>query len=349
MANILSQDEIDALLGAMERGELVDEDEESSEGKSSKVEAYNFRRPNLISREKLRGFNSMHDQFLRQFQQNLSLLMRTNVEVNIVSIDQIIYQEFISSLDEVTHMMLFGLDPLPGSAVLEIKLSLVYGLIDLLLGGQGDVETEVRDMTEIERAIIEPFMILLQDQIETVWNEVYEITFRKLRNETDPEMVQSAPAEAPMVIVTLAIKVGNASGVINVGYPLPMVQSLLSSMDSKDWENDNYYGKVAPKNYRMDILSVISDMPIPMKVNLGEIDMMGEDLYELEQGDILVLNKKVSENLVLEVGGEPFSKVVPGKVGKSLAVKAVKSAGAEQYKALESLLGTEQLAKTKPM
>ena len=273
--------------------------------------------------------------------------MRSNVEVNIVSIDQIIYQEFISSLDEVTHMMLFGLDPLPGSAILEIKLSLVYGLIDLLLGGQGDVETEVRDMTEIERAIIEPFMLLLQDQIEMVWNEVYEIKFRKLRTETDPEMVQSAPAEAPMVIVTLAIKVGNASGVINVGYPLPMVQSLLSSMDSKDWENDNYYGKVAPKNYRMDILSVISDMPIPMKVNLGEIEMMGEELYDLDTGDILVLNKRVSDTLTLEVGGQDFYKVVPGKIGKTIAVKSIKNPDTDQYKVIEDLLGTDQLNKTK--
>lgn len=346
MANILSQDEIDALLGAMERGELVDEEEETPEGRKSKIDLYNFRRPNLISREKLRGFNSMHDQLLRQFQQNLSLLMRSNVEVNIVSIDQIIYQEFISSLDEVTHMMLFGLDPLPGSAVLEIKLSLVYGLIDLLLGGQGDVETEIRDMTEIERAIIEPFMILLQDQIEMVWNEVYEIKFRKLRSETDPEMVQSAPAEAPMVIVTLAIKVGNASGVINVGYPLPMVQSLLSSMDSKDWENDNYYGKVAPKNYRMDILSVISDMPIPLKVNLGEIDMMGDDLYQLEKGDVLVLNKRVADTLTLQIGGEPFYKVKPGKVGKTIAVKSIKNPEIDRYQVIEDLLG-EDLSQTK--
>ena len=99
MANILSQDEIDDLLGAMERGELIDE--ESEEKSQKKIENFNFRRPTLIAGDRLRGFNAMHDQLIRKVQGSLTLLMRTNLDVNIASTDQIIFQEFVKSMDSV--------------------------------------------------------------------------------------------------------------------------------------------------------------------------------------------------------------------------------------------------------
>ena len=303
MSNILSQDEIDELLGAMERGE-IDLENEGGEGSGSKrIENYNFRRPNLISREKLRGFNSMHEQLARQMQTSLQLLMRSKVEVSVASVDQIVYQEYIKTMGQISHLLLFSMEPLPGSAIFEVKLPLAYGIVDMLLGGKGDVETEVRMMTEIETAIFEPFVNNVNEQIEGVWSEVVRgIGHKVMRYESDPEMIQSAPAEAPMVVVSFVVKAGNANGVLNVGYPLPMVQSLLSSVDSKNWENSNYYGKTIPKDYRRDILNCVAEVNVILQAELGRVDLTSGEFHSLSEGDVLILDRKYSELLELKVG-----------------------------------------------
>lgn len=341
MANILSQDEIDDLLGAMERGELIDE--ESEEKSQKKIENFNFRRPTLIAGDRLRGFNAMHDQLIRKVQGSLTLLMRTNLDVNIASTDQIIFQEFVKSMDSVTLIRMFTMDPLPGSAIMEIKLPLAYGVVDMLLGGQGGVETEVRRMTEIENAILEPFLSALEEQLASVWREVVDINFKVVRTETDPEMVQTAPSEAPMVVVTMVIKVGQANGIISIAYPLPMVQQLLNRLDSKNWESDNYYGKLEEKNYRLDLMTAVSQLELPFRVNLGQVEVTSNEFVELEVGDLLVLNSKYNDLLTTWVGDLRFGHCKPGRVGKALGVKMVKTSMPDKIGVLRELAKPEEL------
>ena len=343
MASILSQDEIDALLTAMQKGELdLDAQDKDSDG-SDQVEIYNFRRPNLISKERLRGFNSMHEQLVRQVQSGLSLLMRSNLEVSIASIDQILYQEFVKMMDRTTHIELFTMEPLPGTGVMEFKLPLIYGVLDLLLGGKGDVQTEVRIMTEIEHSVIEPFLQVITENVAGVWNEVVEGSFTTVRTESDPEMVQSAPAEAPMVVVTVVCKIGNASGLINIAYPLPMVQTLLNGLDARSFTATGYYGKSIPKDYRKDIVSVLADMPLPVSVDLGRLSMTSRELESLAVGDVVILGTRTGEPLTLSVGRDSFCTVRPGRSGRKLAVKILENAEAKtRLDLIEKLLGSPQ-------
>lgn len=339
MANILSQDEIDDLLGAMERGELIDEVEDDNNKK--KIESFNFRRPNLIAGDKLRGFNAMHDQFVRKIQGSLTLLMRANVDVNIASTDQIIFQEFVKSMDTVTLIRLFTMDPLPGTAIMEIKLPLAYGVVDMLLGGRGGVETEVRRMTEIEYAILEPFMTGMEEQLSAVWKEVVDINFNVTRTETDSEMVQTAPSEAPMVVVTMVMKIGQANGIISIAYPLPMVQQLLNKLDSKNWEGDNYYGKLEEKNYRLDLMTAVSQLELPLNVELGNVQLTSNELKSLDVGDVLILNKKFNNLLDVKVGNMKFADGRPGRIGRKLGVKLIKSEKESSVNNLRNLMQSE--------
>ena len=339
MANILSQDEIDDLLGAMERGELVDEVEDDSNKR--KIESFNFRRPNLIAGDKLRGFNAMHDQFIRKIQGSLTLLMRANIELNIASTDQIIFQEFVKSMDSVSLIRLFTMEPLPGTAIVEIKLPLAYGVVDMLLGGQGGVETEVRRMTEIEFAILEPFLANIEEQLASVWKEVVDVDFNVTRTETDSEMVQTAPSEAPMVVVTMVMKLGQANGIISVAYPLPMVQQLLNRLDSKNWEGDNYYGKLEEKNYRLDLMTAVSQLELPVYAELGNVPLTSYELQSLKVGDMLILDKKYSDLLNLNVGGKKYAVGRPGKIGRAMGLKLVNNHKEDSVKSLAGLLTSE--------
>ena len=238
---------------------------------------------------------------------------------------------------------MFTMDPLPGSAIMEIKLPLAYGVVDMLLGGQGGVETEVRRMTEIENAILEPFLSALEEQLASVWREVVDINFKVVRTETDPEMVQTAPSEAPMVVVTMVIKVGQANGIISIAYPLPMVQQLLNRLDSKNWESDNYYGKLEEKNYRLDLMTAVSQLELPFRVNLGQVEVTSNEFVELEVGDLLVLNSKYNDLLTTWVGDLRFGHCKPGRVGKALGVKMVKTSMPDKIGVLRELAKPEEL------
>ncbi len=339
MANILSQDEIDDLLSAMERGELVEEAKQD-DGKT-KINTFNFRRPNLIAGDKMRGFNAIHDQLIRKIQGSLTLLMRSNVDVNIASTDQIIYQEFVKSMDSITLIRLFTMEPLPGTAIMEIKLPLAYGVVDMFLGGKGGVETEARRMTEIEYAIFEPFLVSFEEQISLVFKEVVDINFKVTRTETDAEMVQTAPSEAPMVVVTMVVKVGQANGLVSIAYPLPMVQNLLTSIDTKNWAGDNYYGKTDEKNYKFDLMTAVSLLEMNFCVELGTVTLTSREFENLEVGDVLILDKKFNQNLDVTVGNKRYGVCRPGKIGKKLAVKLIKSEKENSMNALKGLIESE--------
>jgi flagellar motor switch protein FliM len=255
--NILTQDEVDALLNAVDQGELFTEDDAGAahtpEGHT--VSNYSFRRPHLITREQLRGVTNLHDDFAREFQSSLSISLQTAVDIRRVSAEQQQYNEFVFSLSDVTHITLFSMDPLPGKGVLELNLSLVFGIVDLFLGGEGDVESAIRKPTEVELAIIEPVVGRLFACLAEAIGLVLPVDIQPERVESSPEYVQAAPLDAPVVVLAFDVRIGLANGIINLCYPVPMVQSLLRELQGRTGQLDNYYGKVRPVDSRRQMLA----------------------------------------------------------------------------------------------
>lgn len=323
MAKILSQDEVDALMGAMDRGDLPAE----GEGQTSAADAgptvlgYDFRRPNLITREQLRGFTTIHEDFARELQSNLAIMLRTNVGISLVSCEQQLYREFVFSLSEITHAVLFTVEPLPGTAALEINLSLVFGFVDLLVGGKGDVETSVRKLTAVEVAILEPLTAMFFSRLSQAWRSVMPVDVQTGRSESSPEYIQAAPNDAPVVVLTFDIKIAQASGIINLCYPLPMVQNLLKELHGKSGQLDNYYGKFRPEDFHRQILTALLEVPVRTRVGLGNAVVRLDDWLSLEPGDVLVLNSRPEDTVKVTVENEPLFKGVVGRLHRQLGVK----------------------------
>lgn len=342
MANILSQNEVDELLGAVERGDAIGEGENGEGGQGAQtVEEYNFRRPNLITRDQLRGFTNIHDEFSRELQSSLSIFLRTNVSLNLVSADQQQYNEFVFSLSEVTHMVLFGVDPLPGMAVLEINLPLVFGIVDLLLGGEGDVETSIRKLTEVEIAIIKPIIEMAFKRLSGAVKSVVDVTVQPGRAESSPEYVQAAPSDAPVVVLTFDAKIGLANGIINICYPLPLVQALLKELQGKAGQLDNYYGKTSPEESRRKIMTAFLDVPLPATAWLGDALIRTKDLMKLSVGDVLILNKEIMDPLDVYVSKELAFKARPGVSEGMLGVKIYKRVEHTQENVVDTLFINE--------
>jgi len=319
MPNILNQDEIDSLLGAMERGEIDQFAEEKKEERF--IADYNFRRPNLITKDQLRNFQTIHETFAKEMVSNLALYLRTGVEFNLVSTEQQQYGEFISSLSNITLCVVFSAEPLPGVAVIEVNLSLVFGVVDMLLGGQGDIETEIRVPTEIEVAIMDPFIERILEKLQACWTSLMNVKLKKERHESDPEYIQAAPPDAPVVVLAFDSKIGFANGIVNICYPLPMIQEVNEHLDHVSDDRDNYYGRKADKNTRKQVLESLMNVPMPMSVALGDARIRGRDLMDLKPGDIIMLDKSISEPVNVSISGRPMFLARPGKLKDQVAVK----------------------------
>jgi len=320
MPNILSQDEIDSLLGAMERGE-IDESAVKEQVGSLSIADYNFRRPNLITKEQLRNFNTVHETLAKEMESALALMLRNSTEFSLVSTEQQQYGEFIGSLSNVSHSVVFTADPLPGMAIVEVNLALVFGVVDMLLGGQGNVETEIRIPTDIEVAIIHPFIEKLLEKLAFCWNSFIDVDLKVKRTESNPEYIQAAPVDAPVVVLAFDAKIGNANGIINICYPLPMIQAANDELDSGSGQMDSYYGKKDDDGSRSSLIRNVLDIPMPISVELGTASVRGSQLSHLQPGDVIVLDQLLNSPLTMYVSGRPVFNVYPGKGKEGLVVR----------------------------
>ncbi len=254
------------------------------------------------------------------------MLVRNNVDITLVSADQALYNEFIISLSDITHIILFGMRPFPGVVILELNLALVFGLVDLLLGGKGDVETESRKLSEVELAITEPFVKTFLDQLQLALQKIAPVTAKFERIESSPEYVQAAPADAPMIVITFDVKIGLANGIVNLCYPMPMVQKMVEKISGLALQSDAYYGiSEETSQQKNKIKEAAANIPLDLRVELGDARIRASDLLSLNPGDIILLNQKITEPAVVTIENEPIFFAKPVRKRNQLAVKLLRT------------------------
>ena len=171
MVEALTQNEVDALLSALTQGEIETEPQESRQP-ARKVKKYDFMHPERISKDQARTLEMLHDQFARLFATSLSALMRSIVEVRLVSVEQLAYQEFIHTIPKPTSINIIGMAPLNGKALVELSPSFCFTIIDRLLGGSGTNTRQNRELTDIEKALLRKILDLLLVALSAAWKSV---------------------------------------------------------------------------------------------------------------------------------------------------------------------------------
>src|SRR5436305_1595040 len=213
MARQLSQEEIDAVFQNMQgrQTELAG---------AKRAAPFDFRRPDRIAKSQLRAIHQLHDSFVRNLVSSLSAYLRSYVIVNLVSVEQLSYGEFLECLPSPTCIVSLGLKPHDGSAVLELNSSLVFPILETLLGGNGKASATLhREITEIEQHLLEGlFKIILRD-LKEAWRAVTVIDFSIESLETEPQFLQIlAPSEA-VVAIAIEIRLGESIGMMNIAVP----------------------------------------------------------------------------------------------------------------------------------
>jgi len=155
---------------------------------------FDFRRPDRIPKSQVRAIHLLHDTFVRNLVSSLSAYLRSYLTVNLVSVEQLSYAEFLDGLPSPTCIVSLGLSPYDGNGVLELNPSLVFPIIEMLLGGTGKSSANIqRDITEIEQRLLDGlFRIILQDMREA-WKAVTSVDFTIESMETEPQLLHVLP------------------------------------------------------------------------------------------------------------------------------------------------------------
>jgi len=318
MSDVLSQSEIDALLSALSTGEL-DAEEIKVEEKSKKVKLYDFKRPDKFSKDQIRTLQMLHDSFARLLTTSLSGQLRTMVQIQVVSVEQLTYEEFVRSIPTMTTLTIFDMNPLEGSGVLELGPNITFSIIDRLLGGPGYAPEKARELTDIEEIIIGKVINRFLDNLQESWKNVAEINPSLKSIENNPQFVQLVPANDMVIVITFNTMIGKSEGIMSMCLPYIVLEPVLPKLSAHYWfastrkENNAEHLNLIKKK--------IEKAKIPLIVELGSATIPIQDLLQLQVGDVVSLDAKVDKELDIKIGTRTKFKARPGLVGNKVAIQ----------------------------
>ena len=216
MGEILSQNEIDSLLAALNSGEI---DAEEMNDNNKQVKNYDFKRPTKFSKEHLRTLEIIYEHYGRLLSTSLPVYLRKNVQVSVVSSEAIVFSEYTNALFNPVILGIVNFQPLGGNIVVEMATSLGYAMIDRMLGGEGAPLDKTRDFTEIELTIIEKMMVTFMQLMREPWRNVVEVNPVLERIETNSQFAQIISPNDMIAIVTLNVRLGDVEGFMNICLP----------------------------------------------------------------------------------------------------------------------------------
>lgn len=321
MNEVLSQDEIDQLLQAINSGSTETPDFEPVND-TRKIKIYDFKRPDKFSKEQIRTVSIMHETFARLTTTSLSAQLRSLVHVTVASVDQLTYEEFIRSIPTPTTLAVINMDPLKGNAVLEIDPAITFSMIDRLFGGTGQGAKVSRDLTDIEQSVMEGIIVRILANMREAWTQVIDLRPRLGQIETNPQFAQIVPPSEMVVLVTLETKVGDEEGMMNFCIPYLTIEPIISKLSSQFWFSS--VRRSSTTQYLGTLKEKLSDVDMDVVAEIGTINMPIRDVLALRVGDVVRLSTvKVGDPLTLSVGNKKKFYCQPGVVGKKMAVQVI--------------------------
>jgi len=296
MADILSQEEIDALLDVIEdEGDELDCNVNNryrygDELPQRQVTLYDFKRPNRVSKNQLRAFRGIHDKAARQLATELSSVMRSIVEIQLHSVDQMTYGEFLMSLPNPTSFNVFDLKPLSLNGVLEINPSITYPIIDRLLGGYGEPYDCSREFSSIEIELMEDINNIILKSLNDSWKPVVDLKAELKSSESSPNVVQIVAQNEIVVMVVMEIIIGHSSGMLNICYPVIALEPIMKKLTERDLMIDNK--KTSEKESYMG--NLVAGANVECSRIIGSHKMSLKKIQDIEVG-IFIPFKKVNK------------------------------------------------------
>ncbi|WP_411346116.1 flagellar motor switch protein FliM [Paenibacillus sp. WLX1005] len=318
MVDVLSQGEIDALLAALSSGEM-DAEELKKEESEKKVRVYDFKRAVRFSKDHIRSLTRIHENFARYLTTYFSAQLRTFVQISVVQVEQLPYDEFIRSIPKMTILNIFEAEPLEGRMVLEVHPNIAFAMLDRMLGGTGTAPAKINALTEIETTIIERMFSRTFESLQEAWKTVIDLSPRMEALETNPQFMSLVSPNETIALISLSTKIGDTTGMINLCIPHVVIEPIMSKLSA----NHLFFSqKKEPAVEEVQALKErVHRAQLPVIAELGESRLSIQEFLSLTVGDVISLNKPVQEALSIRVGNQLKFIGSPGTVKDRVAIQ----------------------------
>lgn len=293
-ARVLSQNEIDNMFqqtsANARRTEL-----------SRRAQPYNFRRPDRIAKDQLRSIYVLHEAFSRSLASSLSAYLRAYVVVNLVSVEQLSFSEFQQVLPSPTVVATMQALPFDTNCLLELNPSMIFPMLEMLLGGSVGTLTKVeREVTEIEQAILDSIFKLMLRDLKEAWKGIAAIEFSIEGYETEPQLMQILAPNEAIVAVSIEIRIGEVSGMMNIGIPSIIIK-MLSHKFAEQW---TIRKTESTEEDTQRIYDRVRNSKVEMDTRLRGPNLKLSDLLKLKNGDVLTFDYPATKPLSVELNGK---------------------------------------------
>jgi len=324
MAKILSQDEIDALLS-----NVSGEEDELEAEQNQKVSLYDFKHPNLVSKEQMRLLENIHEGVCRNFGVFLSAQLRMIVEMNLLAIDQIMYSEFVMSIAPPSCIYVMKLEKPEAAFVLEVNPTLSIFIVERLFGGRGGFVSTVRPISIIEQKIMGRVVDRIALEINKNWESIAPFECGVNRFESNPEFVQIVPSNEPVVVASMEVKIHGNSTLMNICYPYMMISNIVSTPEVQE---KILFGAKEPSAEETDLVKFnLINTPIALKSLLGKGKISVDEFINLKSGDVVKLGTRTDQSLPLYANNKHMYNSIVGVHKKRYAVRVLEKVPEEEH------------------
>lgn len=295
--------------------------------RSAPAVAYDFRRPIQLSREHSRILQLGLDGFARQATTVFTSALRTVCSVQLLTIDQRTYAEYVDSLNAPTYLTKFSADPMPGHGVLEIPLPATMACVDHMLGGPGMDHQPVRPLTDIESSIVKTFVERLLGEMKYSLAGILDLAPTVAGIEYSPQFAQVAGAADVMVVGTFDLRIDNRTSKMTICLPFSGLQPHLAKAAAPAPVSDR---ERAQRAQAADLLAeAFNDVPVDVAVRFRSTKLDPDALTSVQVGDVLRLAHPASAPLDVAVDDTPFAHATAGSTRNRLAALIVAAAPQE--------------------
>ncbi len=347
MSELLSQEEVNALLQSIplqqEAAPAKPEAKPTPTRYRKRASRYDFKRPNRISKNVLQSLHFLHERYARNLSLDLSAYLRTISDIVLLSVDQLSYAEFLMSLPETTCINVVKIVPQGGTLAFEVNPTLVFAVIEKLMGGSSETPTLNREITPIEQALIEGFIDMALKDLHEAWRTIGETRFDLDRRETSPQLVQIVAPNEIVVVIVFEVKVGQTSGMMNLCIPAIYLEPF--AVELRQEHQTDITTRMSEADYhRID--EVIARAVAGLSADLCRQRMTIRQILALKEGDLFPLGADLHQSVTVSVEGIPKFRAVFGarKGRKAVRIEAPivdedaepASDGGEEFHALET-------------
>ena len=293
MSHQLSQQEIDAVFENLEQ--------EKTKTTADQSVRFDFRRLDRIAKSQLRAIHLLHDTFVRNLGSSLSAYLRSYLTVNLVSVEQLSYAEFLEGLPSPTCITSLGLRPYEGNAVMELNPSIIFPILEILLGGSGKSPAVLqREITEIEQNLLDGLFRIILHDLKEAWKGVTSIDFNIEAMEKEPQLLQVLAPNEAVVAVGVEMRTGDTTGMMNMAMPAIIIKMMRHKFEQQ-WSVRRVESTESDQERMLRVLEGAC-VDLDSRLDGGSVNV--EDFLKLREGDLLQFDHPLERSIQCIVNGK---------------------------------------------